>query len=103
MRKAAGEMLLAFCRMLGPEIENGAAQDRKRVPRVVEYLRTIKHDRVKPTREQFSATLAAFEELQAWIEEHPVRFTLFSSILSGAANARCLLGCWWCPQHATCN
>jgi hypothetical protein len=72
VRKAAAETLLALCRMLGPEIENGAVQDRKRVPRVVDYLRAIKHDRVKPTREQFTITLAAFEELQTWMDEHSV-------------------------------
>jgi hypothetical protein len=73
VRKSAAETLLALARMLGPDLEGGGGAERRRVPRCLVYLRDIKHDRVKPTREALAACGAAFEDLEAWLEGHPVR------------------------------
>lgn len=73
MRKRAGETLLALARMLGPQIESGAGAERHRVQRMLACLRDVKHDKVKPAREALSVTVAAYEDLAAWLERHPVR------------------------------
>lgn len=73
VRKSAAETLLALARMLGPGVEAGAGAERKRVARCLVYLRDVRHDRVKPAREALSAAVAAYEDLAAWLEMHPVR------------------------------
>jgi hypothetical protein len=71
VRKRAAETLLALGRLLGPDIETGCSE-RHRGERVMAYLRDIKHDRVKPTREAIAACLLLYEDLAAWMELNPV-------------------------------
>ena len=72
VRKRAAETLLSLVRYLGPQIENGSS-DRQRVQRCLAYLKDVKTDKVKPTRDALSQCVAAYEQLASWMAQNPVR------------------------------
>ena len=92
VRKRAAEALHALAHFLGPDLEAGTSAERRRVPRCLEYLKAIKHDKVKPTREALAASVAAFEDLAGWLESHPVSIHL----LLQSAHAQGFF--WWLLQ-----
>jgi hypothetical protein len=76
VRKGAADALLAFNRLLGPDVEHNASAERQRVPRCIEALTKVKHDRVKPVRVSITDAIAAYDELAEWMQANPVRLLL---------------------------
>lgn len=92
MRKRAAETLLSLVRYLGPQIETGST-DRQRIQRCLAYLREVKTDKVKPTRDSLSKSVAAYEQLASWVAQNPVR-----ALNGGHAVAAGMRTC--CPMPA---